>query len=47
MDPYLAAALVFGSILRVPIFKIYGRIKKDLREMIDEVTNAVWQMVKN
>ena len=45
MDPSLAAALVFGAITRVPIFKHAGLIKRDLREMVDEVTESVWRMV--
>ncbi len=45
MDPQLAAALVVGAILRVPIFKIYGRIQRDLREMIDEVTDSCLKMI--
>ena len=46
MDPQLAAALVFGAVLRVPLFKIYGRITRDLREMVDEVTDACWKMIQ-
>jgi AcrR family transcriptional regulator len=46
MDPQLAAALVFGAVLRVPIFKIYGRVQRDLREMVEEVTETCWKMVQ-
>ncbi|HJT23944.1 MAG TPA: TetR/AcrR family transcriptional regulator [bacterium] len=46
MDSQLAAALVFGAVLRVPFFKRYRRITRDLREMVDEVTESVWQMIK-
>jgi len=46
MDPHLAAALVFGAILRVTIFKIYGSIDRDLREMVDEVTDSCWKMIQ-
>lgn len=46
MDPQLAAALVFGAVLRVPFFKRYKRITRDLREMVDEITESVWQMIK-
>ena len=45
MDPSLAAALVFGAITRVPIFKHAGLIKRDLREMVDEVTDACFKMI--
>lgn len=46
MDSQLAAALVFGAVLRVPFFKRYRRITRDLREMVGEVTESVWQMIK-
>ena len=46
MDSQLAAALIFGAVLRVPIFKIYGRLHKDLRDMVDEVTETVWKMMQ-
>jgi AcrR family transcriptional regulator len=45
MDPQLAAALVFGAVLRVPLFKRYGRIKNDLREMTQEVSDACFKMI--
>ena len=45
LDPQLAAALVFGAVLRIPLFKRYKRITRDLREMTDEVTDNVWKMV--
>jgi AcrR family transcriptional regulator len=46
MDPQLAAALVLGAAIRVPLFKYYKRLKGDLREVVDEVTEAVWQMIQ-
>jgi AcrR family transcriptional regulator len=45
MDPSLAAALVFGAITRVPVFKHAGLISRDLREMVDEVTEACFKMI--
>lgn len=45
MDPQLAAALLFGAALRVPLFKRYKRIKSDLRQLVNEVTDASWKMV--
>jgi len=45
MDVALATALVIGAILRVPLFKYYGQTQRDLREWVDEVTEAVWRMV--
>jgi AcrR family transcriptional regulator len=47
MDPQLAAALVFGAALRVPLFKRHKRIQGDLRERVEEVMEAVWKMVSN
>lgn len=46
LDPQLAAALVFGAVLRVPFFKRYKRIDRDLRSMVDEVTGTVWRMLE-
>ena len=46
MDPQLAAALVFGAAIRVPLFKYYKRVNRDLREMVDEVTDSVWKMIE-
>ncbi len=45
MDSKLYAAMVVGAILRVPIYKIYGRIREDLRNLIDPVTDSVWKMI--
>ncbi len=45
MESHLAAALVFGAIIRVPFFKRSGLLKRDLRELVDEVTETVWKMV--
>src|ERR1044071_688560 len=45
MDPVVAASLVFGAVLRVPLSKIYGRVQRDLRELADEVTGACWKMI--
>jgi AcrR family transcriptional regulator len=45
MDVALVTALVIGAILRVPLFKYYGQTQHDLREWVDEVTEAVWRMV--
>jgi AcrR family transcriptional regulator len=45
MDPALAAALLFGAIIRVPVFKHGGQIQRDLREMVDEVTEACFKMI--
>ncbi|HEY5040361.1 MAG TPA: TetR/AcrR family transcriptional regulator [bacterium] len=41
----LAAALIFGAIIRVPVFKHAGHITGDLRKMVDEVTDACFKMV--
>jgi AcrR family transcriptional regulator len=46
MDHGLATALVIGAILRIPLFKFYGQIQKDLREFIEPVTESVWSMIK-
>lgn len=46
LDPTFSAALAFGAILRVPIFKVYGRLSCDLREKVDTVTTAVWNMLR-
>ncbi|MDP3980556.1 MAG: TetR/AcrR family transcriptional regulator [Chlamydiota bacterium] len=46
MDPQIMAALLFGAVMRVPIFKIYGRIKKDICNASDEVFDSCWKMVK-
>ncbi len=46
LEPALAAALAFGAVLRVPIFKVYGRLSGDLREKVDAVTTAVWNMLR-
>jgi AcrR family transcriptional regulator len=45
MDPQLAASLVFGAALRVPLFKRVGRIRRDLREMVEEVLDSCWKMI--
>ena len=45
IDSQLAAALVFGAVLRVPLFKRYKRVIRDLREMVDEVTDACFKMI--
>jgi AcrR family transcriptional regulator len=45
METHLAAAMVFGAIIRVPIFKRSGLVTQDLRQMVDEVTEAVWRIV--
>lgn len=45
MDPQLAAALVFGAVLRVPLFKRYKRVTGNLREKVDEITNACFKMI--
>ncbi len=47
METHLAVALVFGAIIRVPFLRRSGWITRDLREMVDEVTNTVWKMVEN
>jgi AcrR family transcriptional regulator len=47
METHLAAALVFGAITRVPFFKRSQWITRDLREMVDEVTETIWKMVQN
>lgn len=46
MDHALATALVIGAILRIPLFKYYGQIQKDLKEFIEPVTESVWAMIK-
>lgn len=45
-DTQIQAALLFGAILRVPLFKYYGRIQADLRPMAEEVTEQAFRMVK-
>lgn len=47
MEPHLAAALVFGAITRVPMFRRSNWIKEDLRGMVEEVTETVWRMIEN
>jgi AcrR family transcriptional regulator len=46
LGAHLAAALIFGAVIRVPIFKRSGLIVLDLREMVDEVTDRVWLMIR-
>jgi AcrR family transcriptional regulator len=45
MDAQMAAALVFGAALRVPLFKRTGRLHGDLTDMAPGVTEAVWRMI--
>lgn len=45
MDPQLAAAMVFGAVLRVPLFKRYKRVSGDLREKVNDVSEACWKMI--
>ena len=45
MDPSLAAALIFGAIIRVPVFKHAGHITGDLRGKVEEVTNTCFKMI--
>lgn len=47
MDPNLAAALFFGAVVRVPLFKIYGRLDGDLRALADDVAESVWRAIGN
>lgn len=46
METHLAAALVFGAIIRVPFFRRSNWITRDLRGAVNEVTDTVWQMIK-
>jgi hypothetical protein len=45
-DPQILGALLFGAILRVPLFKHYGRITTDLRNIADETASQVFRMVQ-
>ena len=45
-DPQIQAALLFGALLRVPLFKHYGRIKADLRLMADLTALQAYRMVR-
>jgi AcrR family transcriptional regulator len=44
-DPGLFAALAFGAVLRVPVFRMNRRIQGDLRRKVDPVTDAVFEMM--
>jgi AcrR family transcriptional regulator len=44
-DPAVTTALVMGAILRVPLFKYYGQIQQDLRELVEPVNQMVWKMI--
>jgi AcrR family transcriptional regulator len=47
METHLATALTFGAIIRVPFLRRSGWITRDLREIVDEVTETVWKMIEN
>ena len=44
--PYLWASLIIGALIRACIVRMYGRIKTDLRKHSEEVSDALWSMVK-
>lgn len=45
-DTQLQAALLFGALLRVPLFKHYKRIQTDLRELSAPMAEQVYRMVQ-
>ena len=45
-DPQFLGALLFGAILRVPLFKHYGRVNADLRSIADKTASQAFRMVK-
>jgi AcrR family transcriptional regulator len=45
-DAAVTTALVMGAILRVPLFKYYGQIQQDLRELVETVNQSVWKMIE-
>lgn len=45
-DPNLLTALVLGTVIRTCLFKIYGRIKADLRRLDANVADASWRALK-
>jgi len=46
IDPDLATAYVFGIVARVPLFKITGKIRADLRELAPEVARDCWILLE-
>lgn len=45
-DPEVAAAMVLGVVLQVAVFKIYGRIRRELSELADELTQACFRVLR-
>lgn len=43
----LLTAMVLGTIIRTCLFKMYGRVKDDLRGRSDEVTDALWRALRD
>jgi len=44
-DPNLAAAFTFGIVLRVTLFKIYGRISGNIQNIVNEVLEGCWRSI--
>jgi len=44
-DAQVQSALLFGALMRIPLFKHYGRVKGDLRPMAPSVSSQAFKMV--
>ena len=45
LDPSLAAALVIGPVVQAATFRAYGRLRKPLTEVAEDIVGAVWAAV--
>jgi AcrR family transcriptional regulator len=46
MDLRVATSLLFGSLHRLCLLRIYGSLKTDLRRLTDDVTESLWSALK-